>query len=151
MASVRPGRGLSRRGSSAASLASSSVSFRNVVQERSRRELMGGSKRALMSGSSRRGGFQDIQELSWEQVPIEDESQSMPFTSKEMAARERERVKDFEERKAWRTARLKSITNEWANNRLEHSSLQKPQRASWKRSEEDIEPKRCDYLFCCFG
>lgn len=139
MASVRPG--LSRGGSIAFGFDSSSV--RRLDREGSRKELLSGT-------GSKRGGFQEIQE-GLENVPLEDESFTMPRTKREMSAREQQRVNDYEERKAWRSERLKSITNQWADNRVQNSSLQKPRRTSWIRSDENIETRRCDYLFCCFG
>lgn len=133
MASVRPG--LSRKVSSKTSFAS--ISSRDVANlQMSRR------------------GFQIIQE-TLESTPNCDESiQQIPRTSAERTAREQQRIQERDERKAWRKARLETITNQWADNRMENSSLKQPRRASWMRRDDidDIEDKKYFTLCCgCFG
>ena len=139
MASVRPG--LARRSSSCAagSLLLSSSSMRS-------------SRKELLSRNMNHGEFQDIQGGEENSPPEGNWAMSIPHTtSEEITSREQQRVKDYEERKASRSARLESITNQWADNRMKNSALCNPRRSSWMRSEQEVDVRRCDYLFCCFG
>ncbi len=133
MASVSSGH--SRRGSSTKMSVASTSSRSRISQQDSRR------------------GFQEIQD-GLDPMPTHKNAILMPRTFAERTAREEQRIHDHEERKKWRQSRLKSITNQWADNRLENSSLDQPRRASWMRIDEvdDIDDKKCNYLCCgCFG
>lgn len=80
--------------------------------------------------------------------------QEIPRTAAERNTREKQRLQEFEEKKAARKDRLKAITNQWADNRLENSSLGQPRRASWMRTDDlkDMEVQKRSYLCCgCFG
>lgn len=63
----------------------------------------------------------------------------MPRNTREFAARQRRRNQDFAEKKAKRASRIKSISDQWAANRMQNSSLHDPKR--------DL----CNYIFCCLG
>jgi hypothetical protein len=56
---------------------------------------------------------------------------------KEMLARENQTINDYDERKAWRSTRLKAVTNKWVENRT-------------KRRRENGEQRwNFESIFCC--
>lgn len=95
-------------------------------------------------------------------TPYMDESLSWSTTSyyrlnaRERQQREKQRKYDYQERKTWRTTRLKSITNQWADNRYQNSSLEQPRRSSWIRTNHALDQENnttsssiWNRFFCC--
>ena len=70
--------------------------------------------------------------------PPTRQGQSSPLTEQAMQAREQQNLQQYEERKAWRSARVATITNQWINSRTNKSGP-KAEEHRWS----------FDYLFCC--
>jgi len=71
--------------------------------------------------------------------PIRQGQEPSPLTEKAMQAREQQNLEQYEERKAWRSARVANITKQWINSRTNKSGP-KAEEHQWGSF---------DYLFCC--
>lgn len=88
------------------------------------------------------GFFWDDPEPEFNSIPIRDERISRE-TEREILAREQRTIQDYEERKAWRSVRLKTIQNQWAENRRKTTT---PSRERGGSAESNY----CfGSLFCC--
>jgi hypothetical protein len=93
-----------------------------------------------LQGSLEDVGFLDGPSSGSGGLPLREERLS-PRKEKEILAREQQTIQEYEERKAWRSERLKTVTNRWVDNRTRKSSI----------VNDEEEPRRwsVDRLWCC--
>ena len=86
--------------------------------------------------------------LFWDDTPEEDhvpfrEERLSQETEKHILEREQRTIQDYEQRKAWRSARLTTITNQWADNRRNGGA------GGGRRGVSADTKFDFDRLFCC--
>ena len=89
---------------------------------RDRSSRQGSSDKAALAWSYFRKDLQSLEEVTFRPrssgIPIRHgQPSSPPLTESAMLAREQQNLQHHQERKAWRSARVTTITNQWVNSR----------------------------------